>query len=305
MTSKISARQISVDNCILDMEDSPCLRCCSSDHLQNECPLLSSNALPQKCLICGSCQHASSVHEVNDFEQRHDIIQLMGYEAFKDWFTDLDFRNWWQVNGRIGVPLYKIYPYKRKEKREWKEWKNYAPSLHKDKNYICQQNLLFPNSLIDLSGRYRPIVYIPYSPILSTKPKNIPSTPKTVKLKPPPNNFSDFIDMQLDLANDSIKTSDPTIPLKWRQNNRVVSIAIGIPDVSTNEVMAHFESYFLRIDVERKKSNWEYFLEIKLENCMNLLSYKVTHEHIEVKMRKNHNDEAAAGGFWKTLYKIA
>ena len=38
---------------------------------------------------------------------------------------------------------------------------------------------------------------------------------------------------------------------------------------------------------------------------MNLLSYKVTHEHIEVKMRKNDNDEAAAGGFWKTLYKIA
>ena len=287
------------------MDDSPCLRCLASDHLQNECPLLSFNALPQKCLTCGSCQHASSVHEVNDFEQRHDIIQLMGYEAFKDWFTDLDFRNWWQVNGRIGVPLYKIDPYKRKEKRKWKEWKNNAPSLHKDKNYIYQQNLLFPATLIDLSRRYKPIVYKPYSPMLSTKPKYIPNSPKAVTQKPPPSHFSDFIDIQMDLANNPIKTSDPTIPIKWRQNNRVVSIAIGIPDVSTNEVMAHFESYFLRIDVERKKSNWEYFLEIKLENCMNLLSYKVTHEHIEVKMRKNHNDEAAAGGFLKTLYKIA
>ena len=69
--------------------------------------------------------------------------------------------------------------------------------------------------------------------------------------------------------------------------------------------MAQFESHSLRIDVEKRNSHWEYFLKIKLENCMNLLSYKVTPKHIEVKMRKNNIDEtAAAGGFWKTLYKI-
>ena len=65
----------------------------------------------QKQPICDICKyegHTSLTHSTQDYEQRHDTIQRMGYESFQDWFHEFEFRNWWQLNGRTGVPLYRI-----------------------------------------------------------------------------------------------------------------------------------------------------------------------------------------------------
>ena len=41
------------------------------------------------------------------------------WEHEDEWFYDNEFRSWWQLNGCIGVPLYKLY-------RRNTEWKNTA-----------------------------------------------------------------------------------------------------------------------------------------------------------------------------------
>ena len=35
----------------------------------------------------------------------------------RDWFYEMEFRSWWQLNGCVGVPLYKIY----KRNTEWRK----------------------------------------------------------------------------------------------------------------------------------------------------------------------------------------
>jgi hypothetical protein len=45
-----------------------------------------------------------------DFNRRVELIEEHGYQHFTSWFQDQDqkFLNFWQLNGKIGVPIYKI-----------------------------------------------------------------------------------------------------------------------------------------------------------------------------------------------------
>ena len=48
--------------------------------------------------------------QTEDFNRRVEVIEEHGYQHFTSWFQDQDqkFLNWWQLNGKIGVPIYKI-----------------------------------------------------------------------------------------------------------------------------------------------------------------------------------------------------
>ena len=48
------------------------------------------------------------VHEASEYHQRKSIIETLGWEGFVPWFLEFHFRSWWQLNGLLGVPLYKI-----------------------------------------------------------------------------------------------------------------------------------------------------------------------------------------------------
>jgi len=53
---------------------------------------------------------------VTDFRQRRAIVDTLGWTHFQSWFYENSFRSWWQLNGLVGVPLYRIY----KRKSDWK-----------------------------------------------------------------------------------------------------------------------------------------------------------------------------------------
>ena len=260
------------------MDSTVCLRCLESGHLEKQCSLISSNLTLRSCSTCGGYNHISSVHDVQDFEYRHDIIQLMGYEPFQDWFLDFEFRNWWQVNGRIRVPLYKIYPGSNGARREWKEWNKHAPSLQKDNYCISPPTYNLP----------------------PTKPEFIP---KPLMLRPPPTMFSGYIDLIFSHSNQSIKTSHPNVPIKWRQNNKFISVKIELENVCQNEVMTQLEDRTVRIDVEKCNPTFKYFLQIELAHDINFLCYNISSQYLEVKLRKTFQDELDGGGSWKNLIK--
>ena len=48
--------------------------------------------------------------QTEDFNRRVELIEEHGYQHFTSWFQDQDqkFLNFWQLNGKIGVPIYKI-----------------------------------------------------------------------------------------------------------------------------------------------------------------------------------------------------
>ena len=288
------------------MDNIVCFRCLQSDHLENECSTISSPiTTKQRCGYCGNQGHTSNVHCVKNFEQRHDIVKLLGYEHFQNWFLEFEFRNWWQVNGRIGVPLFKVYPCKTGERRQWKTWETHAPSLRKDKFHVQQQPTFgfLPSNTI-LHPTCRVFEYLPRPFFPSTKPKRPPKMPPTVKSKSPPaTKFSSFIDVKMDATNCSIKTSDPNIPIRWRQNNRVVSIEIGLSGVSQNEVTPLWEENSLRIEVKNQALKTKYFLELELANDINFLTYRVSSQYIEVKVKKSIQDDIINGKSWQNLYK--
>ena len=80
-----------------------------------------------RCDICDTQGHISALHQTKDYEKRHEIIQQLGYEPLQDWFHDFEFRNWWQLNGRIGVPLYKIPRRVAGNNKAWRDWATHAP----------------------------------------------------------------------------------------------------------------------------------------------------------------------------------
>ena len=51
-----------------------------------------------------------------DFRQRRAIVDTLGWQPFQSWFYENSFRSWWQLNGLVGVPLYRIY----QRKSDWK-----------------------------------------------------------------------------------------------------------------------------------------------------------------------------------------
>ena len=86
------------------------------DHWEDTCwtNLTSDDRL--ECLNCLQLGHSSTVHDAVDYKQRRAIVDALGWENFKEWFYDNEFRSWWQLNGCVGVPLYKLY----KRNTEWK-----------------------------------------------------------------------------------------------------------------------------------------------------------------------------------------
>jgi len=108
-----------------EYNDSLCPRCLSWDHWENSCPVLENQYV---CTRCNYIGHLEEVHDVTKFTQRRTCVDLLGWEPFKTWFYETDFRNWWQVSGCVGVPLYRIYP----RKTEWRRERPPAQDTHSD-----------------------------------------------------------------------------------------------------------------------------------------------------------------------------
>ena len=102
-----------------------CPRCMEFDHWEDTCWTNLSSDDRLECLNCSQLGHSSAVHDASDYKQRRAIVDTLGWEPFKEWFYDNEFRSWWQLNGCVGVPLYRLY------KRNT-EWKNTAPKPTED-----------------------------------------------------------------------------------------------------------------------------------------------------------------------------
>jgi len=100
--------------------DSLCPACLSWDHWIDSCPVQENEYV---CSICNYIGHLEEVHEVTNYKQRRCCVDLLGWEPFQLWFYEPDFRNWWQVTGCCGVPLYKLYP----RKTEWRKERKPEP----------------------------------------------------------------------------------------------------------------------------------------------------------------------------------
>ena len=78
---------------------------------------------------------------------------MLGYEPFQDWFHEFEFRNWWQLNGRTGVPLYRIprhyMPCHHTHNNAWRDWATHAP-IH-DKGFKASKEFLHWPSVLPLS----------------------------------------------------------------------------------------------------------------------------------------------------------
>ena len=88
-----------------------------------------------QCPICGEFGHLPIVHEATDFRQRRAIVDTLGWQPFQSWFYENEFRSWWQLNGLVGVPLYRIY----KRKNDWKSGGPIEPAT--DPNDINNESL--------------------------------------------------------------------------------------------------------------------------------------------------------------------
>ena len=81
------------------------------------------------------------VHEASDFRQRRAIVDTIGWEPFQSWFYENEFRSWWQLNGLVGVPLYRIY----KRKNDWKSGGPIEPAT--DPNEMNENTIGSSNTL--------------------------------------------------------------------------------------------------------------------------------------------------------------
>lgn len=118
-----------------------CPRCMESGHWENTCPIITSSTYKLlKCDICEQQGHALAVHSAKYFKQRRAIVRTLGWKPFQGWFLEFDFRNWWQSNARIGVPLYKIFRTQDGNLKQWKDWKNFVP--RKPKNFVTNSDFM-------------------------------------------------------------------------------------------------------------------------------------------------------------------
>ena len=218
---------------------------------------------------CDTQGHVASDHLIEDFEKRHDLIVKIGYEPFQEWFLEFEFRNWWQLNGRNGVPLYKIYGSSNGEIRKWKSLYTHAPNRTPDVFHPPQKQ--------------------------PTKPKKPPAIP----LKP--TKFSDFMKVEL---NPSMRTSDPEINLQWCQNDKLILIDIEMSDVPRDKVSLIWDEDSFRVEVEQKPTEL-YFLQIELAHKImhNFNVYKVLPKSLVFTFKKRVRNEAGENGEWKSLCK--
>ncbi|CAF2740650.1 unnamed protein product [Lepeophtheirus salmonis] len=93
-----------------------CPRCLEWDHWEDTCPTALISTDCSICDKCGANGHVGIIHSATDFNQRRCIVDMLGWVSFQEWFYEFNFRSWWQLNGYVGVPLYKIY----KRNTEWR-----------------------------------------------------------------------------------------------------------------------------------------------------------------------------------------
>ena len=99
-----------------DFGDLKCPRCMEWDHWEDTCWTNKSSEDKKLCESCKVLGHSSPVHDAKDYKQRRAIVDTLGWETFTEWFYETDFRSWWQLNGCVGVPLYRLY----KRNTEWR-----------------------------------------------------------------------------------------------------------------------------------------------------------------------------------------
>lgn len=114
LCSRCHASDHSAQGCT-EFDDLLCPRCLEWDHWEDTCPFNDSE-MPAQCNICGHMGHKSSIHAVTGFQQRRAIVDTISWEPFIEWFYESVFRSWWQLNGCVGVPLYKVY----RRKTNWR-----------------------------------------------------------------------------------------------------------------------------------------------------------------------------------------
>ena len=152
-------------------------------------------------------------------------------------------------------------------------------------------------NLIEVTARH---------PLHLDKP-NVPLRRRTeVKPRSPPTKFSNPRKVDMDLTISAITTSDPNIIVKWRQNDRLVSIEIEIDNVLRNKVMTTWDENSLRIEAENHSAGC-YCIEIQLAHPImeNFCTYKVFPEKLEVKDKKRTADttKLVDDHQWTSLFK--
>jgi len=108
--------------------DLHCPRCMEWACWEDSCWTIDDPEDMAQCETCLEYGHVSPVHEVMDFRQRRAIVDTLGWEHFQSWFYENSFRSWWQLNGLVGVPLYRIY----QRKSDWKSGGPIEPATDPD-----------------------------------------------------------------------------------------------------------------------------------------------------------------------------
>ena len=96
--------------------------------------------------------------------------------------------------------------------------------------------------------------------------------------------------------------------MKWRQNDRLVSIEIEIDNVLQNKVLTTWDEKSLRIDAENK-FDFIYYIEVELAHTImeNFCTFKVFPEKLEVKVKKSPKDVTNIDTYheWESLFKCS
>ena len=126
----------------------------TSRHWANDCIL---NILQAQCETCLEYGHVGSVHDVMDFRQRRAIVDTLGWQPFQSWFYENSFRSWWQLNGLVGVPLYRIY----QRKSDWKCGGPIEPATDPDVDKQPDA-LSIVEKAAALAEKYRSVLHVQY-----------------------------------------------------------------------------------------------------------------------------------------------
>ncbi len=87
--------------------DLRCPLCLEWDHWHDTCPagrLCDGGDRKPVCPACSTDGHAAAVHETDDFKQRRIIVDTVGWEPFREWFYEANFRYIQYIFSRLFEP---------------------------------------------------------------------------------------------------------------------------------------------------------------------------------------------------------